>query len=120
MDVSSRLGNKFITTNSTDERQCIYIYLVDDMHFHSLTSSTGFFSPFYFCSTCLKHYNTRGEHKCDATCIICKRQNCLKTKRVVKCSDCHMECRSNDRRPQMRRVLVHELPTIHLEGTSVL
>ena len=35
MVVSSRLGNKFITTASTDERPCIYIYLVDDQHFHS-------------------------------------------------------------------------------------
>ena len=30
MVVSARLGNKFITTPSTDERPCIYMYLVDD------------------------------------------------------------------------------------------
>ena len=79
MVVSSRLGNKFITTASTDERPCIYIYLVDDMHFHSLVNITGFFSSRYFCSQCLKHYNTREKHRCDTTCIICKRQNCPKT-----------------------------------------
>ena len=96
MVVSARLGNKFITTTSTDERPCIYIYLVDDMHFHSLVSITGLFNSIYFCSQCLKRYNTREKHRCDTTCIICKRQNCPKTKSPVKCNECHMECPSKD------------------------
>ena len=95
MVVSARLGNKFITTPSTDERPCIYIYLADDEHFHSLTSITAFFSARYFCSSCLKHYNTREKHRCDTSCIICKRQECRKTQ-SVKCNDCNMECRSID------------------------
>ena len=78
MVVSSRLGNKFITTASMDEKPCIYIYLVDDMHFHSLVSITGFFSKDFFCSQCLKHYNKREKHYCDATCIICKGKSVLK------------------------------------------
>ena len=40
MVVSARLGNKFITSPSTDERPCIYVYLVDDDHFHAITSIT--------------------------------------------------------------------------------
>ena len=38
--VSARLGNKFITSPSTDERPCIYVYLVDDDHFQAITSIT--------------------------------------------------------------------------------
>ena len=54
MVVSARLGNKFITSPSTDERPCVYIYLVDDCHFHTISYITGFFSSAYFCSRCLK------------------------------------------------------------------
>ena len=48
MVVSAPLGNKFITVASNDKRPCIYIYLVDDDHFHAITSITGFFSCSYF------------------------------------------------------------------------
>ena len=50
MVVSARLGNKVITSPSTDERPCIYMYLVDHDHFHAITSITRFFSAIYFCS----------------------------------------------------------------------
>ena len=49
MVVNARLGNKFITSPSTDARPCIYVYLVDDDHYHVITSITGFFSCNYFC-----------------------------------------------------------------------
>ena len=62
MVVSARLGNKFITSPSTDERPCIYIYLVDDCHFHTISNITGFFSSRYFCPTCLKHYDHKERH----------------------------------------------------------
>ena len=39
------------------------------MLFHSLTSVTEFSVPIYFCLIFVKHYNTRGEHKCDTTCL---------------------------------------------------
>ena len=61
MVVSARLGNKFITSPSSDERPCIYVYLVDDDHYHAITSITGFFSSVYFCESCLKHYNNKGK-----------------------------------------------------------
>ena len=44
MVVSARLGNKFIKSISTDQRQCVYLYLVDDCHYHTISSVTGFFS----------------------------------------------------------------------------
>ena len=38
MVVSSRLGNKSITRPSTDERPCIYVYLIDDDHYYAFFS----------------------------------------------------------------------------------
>ena len=40
MIISARLGSKFITRPSTDQRPCIYIYLEDDNHFYAVTSIT--------------------------------------------------------------------------------
>ena len=65
MVVSVRLGNKFITSPSSDERPCIYVYLVDDGHYHSITSITGFFCCNFFCKSCLKHYDHKEKHQCD-------------------------------------------------------
>ena len=93
MVVSARLGNKFITVASNDNCPCIYIYLVDDDHFHAITSITGFFSCSYFCTKCLKHYNNREGHQCEIKCIVCKSDMCLNVE-PVKCSDCNMSCRS--------------------------
>ena len=44
MVVSARLGKKFITSPSSDERPWFYVYLVDDEHYLSITSITSFFS----------------------------------------------------------------------------
>ncbi len=96
MVVSARLGTKFVTTANTDERPCIYIYLVDDDHFHAITSITGFFSAHYFCEKCLKHYDHREVHQCDTSCIVCKRELCPKTENPVKCKECNMDCRSEE------------------------
>lgn len=63
MVVSARLGNKFITCPSTDERPCIYLYHVENDHFHAITSITGFFSAIYFCEKCLYHYNNKERHR---------------------------------------------------------
>ena len=54
MVVSARLDNKFITSPSMDEQPCIYVYLVDDDHYHAIMSITGFFC---FRKSCLKHYD---------------------------------------------------------------
>ena len=94
MVISARLGNKFITSPSTDERKCIYIYLVDEDHFHAITSITGFFCSNLFCKNCLKHYDHPERHQCDTSCIVCKRGNCPKTDNPRTCEDCNMECRS--------------------------
>ena len=94
MVVSARLGNKFIMSPSTDQRRCVYLYLVDDCHYHTISSVTGFFSAVYFCSFCLKHYSNKERHECEVTCIVCKTLDCPKTKEPVKCQKCHMTCRS--------------------------
>ena len=95
MVVSARLGNKFITSPSKDERPCIYMYLVDDDHYHAITSITGFFSCNYFCQKCLKHYDHKENHQCDIRCIVCKTDNCPKTDSPLKCTSCNMDCRSD-------------------------
>ena len=79
MVVSARLGNKLITSPSTNEQPCIYMYLVDDDHYHAITSITGFFRCNYFCQKCLKHYSNREYYQCDIRCIVCKTDNCPKT-----------------------------------------
>ena len=78
MVVSARLGNKFITSPSMDERPCIYVYLVDDDHYHAIMSITGFFSCIHFCQKCLKHYDHKEYHQCDIRCIVYKRTTALK------------------------------------------
>ena len=94
MVVSARLGNKFITSPSNDQQLCIYLYLVDDCHYHTISSVTGFFSAGYFCSSCLQHYINKDRHECEVTCIVCKTTDCPKTEAPVTCQKCHMTCRS--------------------------
>ena len=106
--MSARLGNKFITSPSTDERPCIYIYLVDDCHFHTISNITGFFSSRYFCPTCLKHYDHKERHECEVTCIVCKTTNCPKTESPVTCDQCHMTCRSTKCYKEHKKVPLHE------------
>jgi hypothetical protein len=108
MVVSARLGNKFITSPSKDERPCIYLYLVDDDHFHAITSVTGFFSARYFCDQCLKHYDHRERHQCETSCIVCKTDTCPETENTVKCDNCNMTCRSDKCFKQHKTVPVHK------------
>ena len=106
MVVSARLGNKFITAPSSDDRPCIYIYLVDDEHFHAITSIRGFFSARYFCDKCLKHYNNKERHECEIKCIVCKRNLCF-DEEPVKCEYCNMTCRSTECYDEHRKVPIH-------------
>ena len=108
MVVSARLGNKFITSPSSDEQSCIYVYLVDYEHYHSITSITGFFCCNYFCKSCLKHYDHKEKHQCDTSCIICKTDKCPKTDTPVKCKDCNMDCRSEKCHEKHKQVPVHK------------
>ena len=110
MVVSARLGNKFIISPSTAERPCIYVYLVDDDHYHAITSITGFFCNAYFCKSCLKLYSNQEQHACDTKCIVCKTDNCPKTNSPVKCRDCNMDCRSG------KCYQKHKQPPVHKKG----
>ena len=106
MVVSARLGNKFITAPSSDDRPCIYNYLVDDEHFHAITSITRFYSAMYFCDKCLRHYNNKERHECEIKCIVCKRNLCY-DEEPVKCDDCNMTCRSTECYDEHRKVPLH-------------
>ena len=119
MVVNARLGNKFITSPCTDERPSIYLYLVDDSHFHTISSVTGLFSSKFFCEKCLKHYDQRERHVCETSCIVCKTSNCPKTESPVTCDQCHMTCRSmavtvaTPFSPPTRTVKTKERPEVH-------
>ena len=108
MVVSARLGNKFITSPSRDERPCIYVYLVDDEHYHSITSISGFFCCTFFCKSCLKHYDHTEYHQCDTSCIICKTDKCPKSDTPVKCQDFNMDCRSEKCHEKHKQVPVYK------------
>jgi hypothetical protein len=107
MVVSARLGKKFVTSPSTDERPCIYIYHVDDNHFHAITSITGFFSAIYFCEKCLIHYDHREKHQCEEKCIVCKQDHCPKIN-DIKCDTCNMTCLSQECFQEHKKVPVHK------------
>ena len=108
MVFSAQLGNKFITSPSTDERPCIYVYLVDDDHYYAVTTITGFFSSRYFCQKCLKYYDHKEYHQCDIRCIVCKTDNCPKTDSPLKCTPCIMDCRSDKCYENHKKVPLHK------------
>ena len=96
MVISAKHGNNFVTPHNINEQPCVYLYLVDDNHFHAISSVTGFFSSTYFCEKCLKHYNNKEKHQCETTCIVCKTTKCPKTVHIIICNKCNMTCRSQD------------------------
>ena len=74
----------------------IYLLHVDE-HYHLITNMAGFLNTSYFCSKCLKGYQTEGEHKCKMNpdfCTSCRQQNCLNhlnPKEVpIHCKDCNL------------------------------
>ena len=107
MVVRARLGNKFITSPSIDGRPCIYLYLVDDCHFHTISRITGFIRCSYFCTRCMKHYNNKERHECEVTCIVCKTSDCPKREEPVTCQKCHMTCRSQTCYQEHKKVPLH-------------
>lgn len=93
--LSASLGNRICYKGQGTCPPKIYLYLVDDDHFHAITSITGFFSTSYFCTHCLKPYNDRNRHLCGGRCLVCKRQDeCEMTDEPYPCTDCNMTCRS--------------------------
>lgn len=100
MVVSARLGNEFITSPNTDERPCIYVYMIDDDHFHAITSITGFFNAMYLCNRCHIHFDHRERRECETKCIVCKKDKCLKTDNTVTCN---MVCRSREYYEERRK-----------------
>ena len=94
--VSASKGNRFIHTGTTNENK-IYIYHVNDNHFHTINSISGFFRTRYFCHTCLQPYSNNNKHNCTSSCIVCKFQKCITNSESEQvCPDCNMNCRSQE------------------------
>ena len=74
------------------------IYLLhSDEHYHVITSMDGFLGTSYFCSKCLKGYQTEGEHRCKKNlefCTCCRQENCLDHLEgkdpPIHCKDCNL------------------------------
>ena len=92
--ISASHLNKFIYTGTANDVK-LYLYLVDDCHFHAIASITSFFRTSYFCHSCLQPYSNDTRHYCETTCIVCKSQDC-KVETELLCKDCNMTCRSKD------------------------
>ena len=43
----------------------------------------------------LNHYDHKERHECDTSCIVCRKDNCLKTDTPVTCDECNMDRRSD-------------------------
>ena len=108
MVISTRLGNKFISSPSTDERPYVFVYLVDDDNFYAITGITGFFSCACVCEKCLKQYSYREQHQCDTSFIVCKKGNCPKTDNPKTCEECNMDCRLDKCYQNHKQVPVHK------------
>ena len=71
---SARLGNKCVTSQSSDNHSCVYLYLADDNHFHIIFSLIGIFSSNYFWEQYLKNYDHREYRQSETSCIVCKER----------------------------------------------
>ena len=65
----------------------------DSGHFDVITTMTGLFGRKYFCESCQKLYNSRGQHSCKLTCNVCGYEDCRETSPVI-CRICNLSCRS--------------------------
>ena len=90
--VDSSIGNRFRYVGRGGH-QDVYLYMVNQDHFHVIVSVTGFFSRSYFCRSCLKPYTHLGRHLCEGLCLICKESHCTETDTPISCLSCRMECR---------------------------
>ncbi|KAK3106383.1 hypothetical protein FSP39_018856 [Pinctada imbricata] len=93
--IDSSIGNRFSYVGTGGD-QDIYLYMVDQDHFHAIVSITGFFSRSYFCQTCLKPYTNLDRHLCERLCSVCKESHCTESNTPVSCLSCKMECRSKE------------------------
>ncbi|KAK3107774.1 hypothetical protein FSP39_021983 [Pinctada imbricata] len=100
--VCSSLGNEFsyISSGTDTERKNIFLYHVKDEddntgHFHAIVNIAGFFGRSYFCSTCLKSYNSKMTHRCLTHCDVCFTDPCIKDQEIY-CVDCNRTCRSSN------------------------
>ena len=90
-------GSSFKCEAFADEGKPEIYLLHSDDHYHLITSMVEFLGTAYFCSKCLKGYQTEGEHKCKMNpdfCTSCRQEKCpdhLNPKEVpIHCKDCNL------------------------------
>ena len=60
------------------EKKNFYIYIwYTNNHYNLITSITSFYNVKYYCHNCNVKYHNISKHKCDYTCKICNRINCV-------------------------------------------
>ena len=68
------------------------LLLLHNEHFDVCTSIAAFFGHSYFCYKCRKGYNNKHDHRCDAMCVMCLRENCPREDdHIITCDKCHRE-----------------------------
>jgi len=74
------------------------IYLVySKSHYNVIKKIKAFLNVDYYCHYCKVGYNNVNDHKCIATCILCKQQTCLlefDTEDDITCLFCSKKCKS--------------------------
>ena len=61
-----------------DREHTIYLYSHDD-HYDLVTSLSAFYQNSYSCVKCLKGYDSKLNHKCQNTCMLCRSDDCPST-----------------------------------------
>ena len=74
-------------SSDTNEKPQLTLYLHNN-HFDVINRVPGFLSRSYFCSRCLKPYNTTTDHLCAAMCRSCRGFGCAWENDGIVCREC--------------------------------
>ena len=74
-------------SSTTDEKPHLTLYLHNN-HFDVINRVPGFLGRSYFCSRCLKPYNTTTDHLCAAMCRCCRGFGCVWENNGMVCREC--------------------------------
>lgn len=64
-------------------------------HYDVIKSLKGFYASNFYCEACEKPFQKIEDHKCENSCHICRRFNCMPGQ-SHRCSDCDRLCKSED------------------------
>ena len=64
-------------------------------HYNVITSMARFYNCGYYCDICEKKFTSLGNHRCPATCKLCKRLKCSEfDQSSISCSYCYKKCKN--------------------------